>query len=139
MFDLILIAMIAIIPFLIGYGICALIYHTIANGHQKLSLKEYFRISACCPEKWMIFDGIYHYLHYYPDGKTGDPTEIWMKTYFDELKLSLLYRSKNKRRLENMYARERAELLKQWQRDINDYQDKYMEQVKVYYKKGKVL
>lgn len=134
MFKLILMIPVFVIVFL--YIIFALFYKMETVNEQAISFKQYLRISAVCPEKWEIIDGIYWYVYY---NSNDDYTKIYMKTYFDQLRLGMLYKRKERKDINDIMAKERAKLIKQWQRDINSYQDQYMEQVGVYYQKGNIL
>ena len=120
------------------YIIFALFYRSDAADHQRISYKEFIRISAVCPEKWHIEDGYVTYRED-PNSWWHDSTRIYMKSYFDALRLNRLYKAEKKKSKNSILDRERAKLLKAWQQDINNYRDQYVEATKVYFGKGKVL
>ena len=128
MFKLILIIPVFVVGFI--YTIFAVFYKIETVNEQAISFKQYLRISAVCPEKWEIIDGLYFYVYY---NSNDGYTKLYMKTYFDQLRLGMLYKRKERKDINDIMAKERAKLIKQWQRDINSYQDRYMEQVGVYY------
>ena len=116
------------------YIIFALFYRSDAADHQRISYKEFIRISAVCPEKWHLED---EYV-IYTDAR-WETTTIYMKSYFDCLRLNRLYKAEKKKSKNSILDRERAKLLKAWQQDINNYRDQYVEATKLYFGKGKVL
>ena len=64
---------------------------------------------------------------------------IYMKTYFDMLRLRKLYRRQRKHKTNIKLTNKRAKLIKEWQKDINNFHDDYLEQIGVYLKEGKKL
>lgn len=127
---------------LFAYSILVALYHLDSDVRygQKISFRQYLRIYSVAPKKWYIHDGgCYCYLIYYKDGDISDRTDVYMKTFFDQLRLLLLCRKNKKRDLNEMWTRERTKLIKAWQKDINNYHDDYLEQIGVYLKKGKKL
>lgn len=130
-----------LMSFLLVYLIEVALYHLdsdVRHG-QKISFRQYLRISSVAPKKWYILDGCYCYLIYYKDGDISDRTEVYMRTYFDQLRLLLLCRKNKKRDMNEMWTRERTKLIKAWQKDINNYHDDYLEKIGVYLKKGKKI
>lgn len=121
------------------YVIFAFIYISEKRGEQTITFQQYRKISAVAPKKWEICDGVYCYLLYHSDGQPHIYTSVYMKTYFDCLRLSRIYHIHNKRRIEQVMDKERAKLIKSWQQDINDYHDDYLKEIGVYLKKGKML
>ena len=134
MFKLILMIPVFVMVFL--YIIFALFYKIETVNEQAISFKQYLRISAVCPEKWEIIDGIYWYVYY---NSNDNYVKLYMKTYFDQLRLGMLYKRKERKDINDIMAKERAKLIKEWQRDINSYRDQYVGQVGVYYQKGNIL
>ena len=127
---------------LIGYYlIVATIYHLDSDVRygQKISFRQYLRISSVAPEKWDIRNSCYCYLVYNKDADISNRTEVYMRTYFDHLRLCLLYEKKKKKDIDEIWAQERMKLIKSWQEDINNYHDDYLEQIGVYLKKGRKL
>lgn len=124
-----------LITFLLVYFIMATIYHLDSDVRygQKMSFRQYLRISCVAPEKWYIRDGCYCYLVY------NKYAEVYMKTYFDQIRLCLLYEKKKKKDIDEIWAQERMKLIKSWQEDINNYHDDYLEQIGVYLKKGRKI
>lgn len=62
-----------------------------------------------------------------------------MKSYFDMLRLKSLYKKRQKQKFNTVYIKKRAELIKQWQKDIDNYHNDYLEQIGVYLGQGKKL
>lgn len=81
-----------LMSFLLVYFIMATIYHLDSDVRygQKISFRQYLRISCVAPEKWKIADGCDCYLHYKTGKYTYNYTNIYMKTYFDALRLKRL-------------------------------------------------
>ena len=121
------------------YVVLAVIYIIEKRGEQTITFRQYRKISAVAPKKWEIYSGVYCYLLYHSDGDPHIYTKVYMKTYFDCLRLSRIYHMHNKRRIEQVMDEERAKLIKSWQQDINDYHDDYLKEIGVYLKKGKML
>ena len=119
--------------FLIIYAIFALDYRSSAKKHQRMTYKEYLRISSVAPDKWRLYDGIYCYALY---GERFPYEEIYMKSYFDSLRLGKKCLREMKRKENVDYTVARAKLLISWQEDINRYQEKYTEELKEMYKKN---
>lgn len=126
---------------LIWYLILVALYHLDSDVRygQKISFRQYLRISCVAPEKWKIVDVCDCYLHYKTGKYTYNYTNIYMKTYFDALRLKRLYKKQQKREADAEYSSKRAELIKLWQKDINNFHDDYLEQIGVYLKKGKKI
>lgn len=124
---------------LISYVIFASLYIIEKHGKQTITFQQYLKISAVAPKKWEICDGAYCYLLYHSDGQPHIYTSVYMKTYFDCLRLSRIYHMHNKWKMEQVMDKERAKLIKSWQQDINDYHDDYLKEIGVYLKKGKML
>jgi hypothetical protein len=119
------------------YAIFASCYHDHIKGYQTLTYKQFLRISCVAPEKWKIDDWVYCRIDYKTDD--GNTVSIYMKSYFDCLRLARVY-NKHKSLIQTSHlANERAKLIKSWQKDINNYHDDYLEQIGVYLKKGKKL
>ena len=129
----------SIIVFVILYLMFVAVYHIDNKNEQKITYHQFLRISSVAPEKWELKDGFYYHLHY----KTGESanvyTNIYMKTFFDMLRLRRLYKKQKKKNYYSKYLDERAKLIRLWQKDINNYHDDYLEQIGVYLKKGKIL
>ena len=123
---------------LFAFIILVLEYKSDSANYQRMTYKEFIRISAVCPEKWHIEDGYVTYRED-PNYWWHDSTRIFMKSYFDALRLNRLYKAEKKKSKNSILDRERAKLLKAWQQDINNYRDQYVEATKVYFGKGKVL
>lgn len=120
------------------YVILALCYRAESKDEQRITYREFVRISAVCPEKWHLEN---EYVVYTEMTNTlrDDSTRIYMKSYFDALRLNRLYKAEKKKSKNSILDRERAKLLKAWQQDINNYRDQYMDATKVYFGEGKVL
>ena len=136
--EMIWIFLLAIVLFcLMIYAIFASCYRDDIKGYQTLTYKQFLRISCVAPEKWEIDDWTYCRIYYKTD--EGNSVTIYMKSYFDNLRLLRDY-NKHKKLIYNSYlVNERAKLIKSWQKDINNYHDDYLEQIGVYLKEGKKL
>lgn len=121
--------------FLIAYSILAVVYRLDSDVRycQRISFRQYLRISSVAPKKWYIRDGYYYHLVYNKD------TEVYMRTYFDQLRLCFFYKKKEKKDSDEIWIQERTKLIKSWQEDINNYHDDYLEEIGVYLKKGRKL
>ena len=129
-----------IIIFAIVYLMFATMYHIDNKNKQKITYHQFLRISSVAPEKWeLTYGNYYHHLHYKTGKSMYDYTDIFMKTYFDMLRLKRLYKKQKKKNYYSEYLDERAKLIKMWQKDINNYHDDYLEQIGVYLKEGKKL
>ena len=62
-----------------------------------------------------------------------------MASYFDMLRLKRDYRKEQNEINDIKYVENRAKLIKEWQKDINNFHDDYLEQIGVYLKEGKKL
>lgn len=129
----------ALIVLLILYLIRSLMYRYETSEFQKISYIQYLKISSVAPEKWEISDSWYYYLYYCPREGDYNCIEIFMKSYFDMLRLRSLYKKKQKKKFNTVYIKKRAELIKQWQKDIDNYHNDYLEQIGVYLGQGKKL
>lgn len=119
------------------HSVNAIIYHYEIRDDQKLTYHQYLQISCIAPEKWGISGDANCHLIYY--SKELAYQNIYMKTYFDMLRLRKLYRRQRKYKTNIKLTNERAELIKEWQKDINNYHDDYLEKIGVYLKEGKKL
>ena len=106
----------------------AVCYYVETNHHQRIKYEEFIKIAAVAPKKWEIAcDGDYYYLMY---SDKDNVNIIYMKTYFDELKLTYSYKKHNKLIHESFINKERAKLIKLWQADINNYHNEYINNIK---------
>ena len=138
---LVIVTLVPAFILLLLYIIFTLMYKSEIHGKQTITFREFCRISAVAPKKWKIRDGAYCHLlyHHNRDNSDDEYIEIYMKTYFDYIRLSHMCSKRNKQKLEYKLDKERANLIKSWQLDINNYYDEYTNQIKVYHKKGKIL
>lgn len=107
-------------------------YYDASKGYQKITYDEFIKLMAVAPEKWEISDWTYSCVYY-------NYTIIYMKTYFDELRLAHAKKKGDKLILQSAMDKKRAELIKSWQSDINNYRSEYMDAVKTYINEGKIL
>lgn len=114
------------------YVMIVLDYKSHIKEKQTISLREYLHIYAMAPEKWRFRDGAYIHLEYFEDCSSpiSGWTDIYMESYIDHLKLLKIANTNKKYKLNHKLAKERANLLKMWQKDINDYHDKYIKELK---------
>lgn len=128
---IVLIVLIIVIVLLIGlfYLFGAIFFHYDKKGEQTITYNQFVKLYSIAPNKYYIGDGYvkYNYIN------------IYMKTYFDAIRLKIMCRNRDKKRLEARLDKERAELLKLWQEDVNAYHDGYLNDIKVYLKEGKIL
>ena len=116
------------------YSIMLVDYHFfyLQKNDQKITYDEFIKLASVAPEKWKIMDDCDYYLRY------GD-TCIYMKTFLDELKLIHMAKKREKLKFESSMDKKRAELIKSWQSDIDNYRSEYMDAVKTYINEGKIL
>lgn len=122
---------------IIYHTVNAIIYHYDIKNEQKITYRQYLQISCVAPEKWNISGDTDCYLIYYC--KEMGYQNIYMKTYFDMLRLRKLYRRQRKYKTNIKLTNKRAKLIKEWQKDINNFHDDYLEKIGVYLKEGKKL
>lgn len=105
-------------------------YYNDKEGYQTISYDEFIKLMAVAPEKWEIsnWTGRVYY----------NNTIIYMKTYFDELRLAHAKKKSDKLILRSAMNKKRAELIKSWQSDIDNYRNEYMDSVKTYLNEGKI-
>lgn len=128
---LILIVLIIAIVLFIGlfYLIRAIFFHHDKKGEQTITYNQFVKLYSIAPDKYYIEDGYVRY----------NCINIYMKTYFDAIRLKIMRRNRDKKRLDTRLNEERAKLLKLWQEDVNAYHDGYLNDIKVYLKEGKIL
>lgn len=113
------------------YIVNAFCYYNDKEGYQTISYDEFIKLMAVAPEKWEISDWASRV--YYNN------TIIYMKTYFDELRLAHAKKKSDKLILQSAMDKKRAELIKSWQSDIDNYRSEYMDVVKTYLDGDKIL
>lgn len=107
---------------------------------QRITAKQFFALYSIAPERWTFSE--YNFCATYRrdvveqnaiycagDKKYGDLISgvkeyITFKTYRDALRVRHYFRKKEKKRYDTMIMKHRAELLKAWQKDINEFLDK---------------
>lgn len=117
--------------FIVGlsvYGIFACIYHDMTKEEQKITYKELIHLMPISSEKWRFNGGGAYAYAVYTDG--SDRTDIYMKSYFDCLRFQHLINKSKKESSEDALLKEKAKLVRAWQRDINNYQERYMNELK---------
>lgn len=132
MLGIVIIISIILVCLVLVYLFLAFMYHDITGDSQKISYDEFIKLAAVAPEKWCISDWVYSCVYY-------DGTKIFMKTYFDQLRLTRLKKKSDKLALESSIDKKRAELIKSWQSDIDNYRSEYMDTVKTYLDGDKIL
>ncbi len=132
MLGIVIIISIILVCLVLVYLGFAFAYHDITGDSQKISYDEFIKLAAVAPEKWCISDWVYSCVYY-------DGTKIFMKTYFDQLRLARLKKKDDKLAFQSAMDKKRAELIKSWQSDINNYRSEYMDAVKTYINEGKIL
>ena len=110
----------------------ALSYHECISDQQTITFDEFIKLEAVAPEKWIISDCVYYCVYY-------GGTRIFMKTYFDELRFAHAAKKLDKLKLQSDMDKKRAELIKSWQSDIDNYRSEYVDSVKTYINEGKIL
>lgn len=109
------------------YALLAFIYKYENTEEQKITYRELVRLIPISPHKWELKNGLYAYAVYTDNNRS---TNLYMKSYFDCLRLQCLYNKSKKKSLDIILFKQRAELVKCWQKDINDYQERYMNELK---------
>lgn len=117
---------------ILKYIFNAYCYYNYKEGYQTISYDEFIKLMVVAPEKWEIYNWAYCRVYY-------NNTVIYMKTYFDELRLAHAKKKSDKLILQSAMDKKRAELIKSWQSDINNYRSEYMDAVKTYINEGKIL
>jgi len=107
-------------------------YYECISDEQTITFDEFIKLEAVAPEKWIISDWVYYCVYY-------GSTRIFMKTYFDELRLAHAAKKLDKLELQSAMDKKRAELIKSWQSDIDNYRSEYMDAIKTYFNEGKIL
>lgn len=123
---MIILAAVIIIPalfigFIIYFTLALLYKYCIVNGGQTITYDEFIKLYTINPNAWSIdwIDSV----HY-------NGTCIYMKSYFDNIRLVIFKRRIEKQLHNKSYNRKRAELIEFWQKDIDDYKKKYTEELK---------
>lgn len=122
---MIILAVIIIAALFMGsiiYFTLALLYkYCTVNGRQTITYDEFIKLYTINPNAWSIdwIDSV----HY-------NGTCIYMKSYFDNIRLVIFKRRIEKQLHNKSYNRKRAELIELWQKDIDDYKKKYTEELK---------
>ena len=107
---------------------------------QRITAKQFFALYSIAPERWTFneysFCATYrrdvvkqNVIYCAGDKKYGDLISgveeyITFKTYRDALRVRHYFRKKEKRKNDARIMKHRAELLKAWQKDINEFLDK---------------
>ena len=117
----------------IRFCILAATYRVYIRDRQTITYDEFIKISAIAPDKWYITTWQDYYCACY------DCTDIFMKNYCDMKKLGFLLQKQRRQRNEAELNKRKAELIKKWQKDINDCHDEYVDYVKIYFGNGKKL
>lgn len=107
-------------------------YYECISDEQTITFDEFIKLKAVAPEKWIISDCVYYCVYY-------GGTRIFMKTYFDQLRLARAKKKYDDLELQSVMDKKRAELIKSWQSDIDNYRSEYVDSVKTYINEGKIL
>ena len=131
---MILLALISVLFFglIILYCIFAAVYRAWVKDEQTISYNEFISLYAIIPNKWIITNNTYPCAYY-------DGSYIYMKRHCDMIMLYLLSQKQRRQKMEAELDKRKAELIKKWQKDINDYHDEYVDYVKIYFGNGKKL
>ena len=120
---MILWALISVLFFglIILYCIFAAVYRAWIKDEQTISYNEFISLYAIATNKWIITNNFYPCAYY-------DGSYIYMKRYCDMIMLGLLSQKKRRQKMEAELDKRKAELIKKWQKDINDYHDEYVDE-----------
>ena len=131
---MILWALISVLFFglIILYCIFAAVYRAWIKDEQTISYNEFISLYAITTNKWIITYNYYPCAYY-------DGSYIYMKRFCDMIMLYLLSQKQRRQKMEAELDKRKAELIKKWQKDINDYHDEYVDYVKIYFGNGKKL
>lgn len=106
------------------YGVYACCYYDDAKGYPKISFEQFQRLYKTAPSKW---DFAYDRVYYETDKQV---TIIYFTTYFDCLRYQWLQNQKEKNKIKEEADKNKLALLKEWQNDIDDYRQEYINLLK---------
>ncbi len=113
---------------LIHFGITLFDYHQGINDEQTMTFKQFENLYYTNPDKWMFKDYSIPYVSYYYEGNSY--TDIYMSHYLDSIKLKKMFANIKDKLKEKEKIEERKDLLKYWQKDIDDYNNKILKEMK---------
>jgi hypothetical protein len=104
------------------YGVYAYCYYDDAKGYPKISFEQFQRLYKTAPSKWDFgYDRVY-----YETDKIGQFEVIYFTTYFDCLRYQWLQNQKEKNQIKEQADNSKLKLLKEWQKDIDNYTQEYI-------------
>lgn len=107
------------------YGAFAGFWRSDAAGFQRVRYRELRSLMDVAPEKWRMDSFSSDYIVYKPTDE-----KIYMKSYFDTLRLIRMIKKIRKHQERREYTAQRAVLLKHFQSDIDSYKQKLNETLK---------
>lgn len=122
-FNMIIILFIFLLVILI-YSVYACGYYDDAKRYPKISFKQFRRLYKTAPSKWHFS---YDYVYYETDKQVEI---IYFTTYFDCLRYQWSQNQKEKNRIKEKADNSKLKLLKEWQKDIDDYRQEYIDLLK---------
>lgn len=91
-------------------------YRSTVKNEQTISFDDFLKLYSVAPKKW---NTSYDWLVIY------EGTSIYMKSYFDEKRYKRWRNNQEQIEIDQSLANQQMRLLKKWQEDINQYQEKY--------------
>ena len=114
----------------IGTILCAMLvvflcelssYRSTVKNEQTISFDDFLKLYSVAPKKWNTsYDWLVKY----------EGTSIYMKSYFDEKRYKRWRNNQEQIKIDQSLANQQMRLLKKWQEDINQYQEKYTAELK---------
>ena len=101
-------------------------YRSSVKNEQTISFDDFLKLYSVAPKKW---NTSYDWLVIY------EGTSIYMKSYFDEKRYKRWRNNQEQIKIDQSLANQQMRLLKKWQEDINQYQEKYTAELKKMMKK----
>lgn len=105
------------------YLVFAMTYRSDAKHYPKISFKQFQRLCKTAPSKW---DFAYDHVYY----KYKQVEVIYFTTYFDCLRYQWSQNQKEKNQIKEQADNNKLKLLKEWQKDIDDYRQEYIDLLK---------
>ena len=91
-------------------------YRSTVKNEQTISFDDFLKLYSVAPKKWNTsYDWLVKY----------EGTSIYMKSYFDEKRYKRWRNNQEQIKIDQSLANQQIRLLKKWQEDINQYQEKY--------------
>lgn len=106
-----------VLLFMLIWWLCSwACYRSTVKNEQTISFDDFLKLYSVAPKKWKTSnEGFVRYEDAY----------IYMKSYFDEKRYKCWRNNQEQIKIDQFLANQQMRLLKKWQEDINQYQEKY--------------